>query len=86
MQTKLRNAGGRFFVEAWLSLQARQLEFRKGYEVGRMLGGMIAHPERSQLLISLRPASFRHCRLLLPTDTPVVCRFGRNGLVAFYNR
>jgi four helix bundle protein len=27
--------------------QTRQLELRKGYEeVGRMLGGMIAHPER----------------------------------------
>ena len=27
--------------------QSRQLELRKGYEeVGRMLGGMIAHPER----------------------------------------
>lgn len=27
--------------------EARQLQFRRGYEeVGRMLGGMIAHPER----------------------------------------
>jgi len=32
--------------------QRRQLELRKGYEeVGRMLGGMIAHPERFSHLV-----------------------------------
>ena len=36
-----------FSFECGYLSQARQLELRKGYEeVGRMLGGMIAHPER----------------------------------------
>ena len=36
-----------FAYECGYLSQGRQLELRKGYEeVGRMLGGMIAHPER----------------------------------------
>jgi four helix bundle protein len=36
-----------FAYECGYISQSRQLELRKGYEeVGRMLGGMIAHPER----------------------------------------
>lgn len=36
-----------FASECGYLSQQRQLELRKGYEeVGRMLGGMIAHPER----------------------------------------
>ena len=50
--------------------QQRQLELRKGYEeVGRMLGGMIAHPERFSNSGSPQgtPADCS-CRLLLFTD------------------
>jgi four helix bundle protein len=36
-----------FAYECGYLSQSRQLQFRRGYEeVGRMLGGMIAHPER----------------------------------------
>src|SRR5436190_640179 len=36
-----------FAYECGYLLESRQLELKKGYEeVGRMLGGMIAHPER----------------------------------------
>jgi four helix bundle protein len=36
-----------FAHECGYLAQSRQLELRKGYEeVGRMLGSMIAHPER----------------------------------------
>jgi four helix bundle protein len=36
-----------FVHECGYLSETRQLELRKGYEeVGRMLGGMIAHPER----------------------------------------
>lgn len=42
-----------FAYECGYLSQTRQLELRRGYEeVGRMLGGMIAHPERFEPVLS----------------------------------